>query len=244
MEDAADGEIVDGLHGADGVGDGVDAQSALETVDQNRRLSRCLPAAVGTHRDAETLGGLESIAERVRESGKMFSAVIAASFGCPFEGEVSTDAVVNIAQRLDEMGVNEILLADTIGCAVPSQVRERLTAIGAAVGSSVATGCHFHNTRNTGIANAVAAVESGVRILDASVGGIGGCPFAPRATGNISTEDLCYVLRNMDYATGVDLAALIDVANWVEGYFDDPLPGQLMKAGIFPDDVIARQAAR
>ena len=193
---------------------------------------------------AETLGGLESIAERVRESGKMFSAVIAASFGCPFEGEVSTDAVVNIAQRLDDMGVNEILLADTIGCAVPSQVRERLRAIGAAVGSSVATGCHFHNTRNTGIANAVAAVESGVRILDASVGGIGGCPFAPRATGNISTEDLCYVLRNMDYATGVDLAALIDVANWVEGYFDDPLPGQLMKAGIFPDDVIARQAAR
>ena len=168
---------------------------------------------------------------------------IGASFGCPFEGEVTTEAVVNIGVRLQALGVDEILLADTIGCAVPSQVRERVRALQLALEDFTTVGCHFHNTRNTGIANAVAAVESGVRILDASVGGIGGCPFAPRATGNISTEDLVYVLRNMGYETGINLPQLIDVAAWVEGYFDDPLPGQVMKAGLFPDDVIARQAA-
>ena len=191
----------------------------------------------------ETLNGLESIAGRVKESGRVFSAVIGASFGCPFEGEITTEAVVNIGVRLQALGVDEILLADTIGCAVPSQVRERVSALQLALGDFTTVGCHFHNTRNTGIANAVAAVESGVRILDASVGGIGGCPFAPRATGNISTEDLVYVLRNMGYETGINLPQLIDVAAWVEGYFDDPLPGQVMKAGLFPDDVIARQAA-
>ena len=192
---------------------------------------------------AETMTGLESIAGRVNASSKVFSAVIGASFGCPFEGEVTTSAVVDIGIRLQALGVDEILLADTIGCAVPSQVRQRVEALQSALGDSVAVGCHFHNTRNTGIANAVAAVESGVRILDASVGGIGGCPFAPRATGNISTEDLVYILRNMGYETGIDLPQLINVATWVEGYFDDPLPGQVMKAGLFPDDVIARQVA-
>ena len=192
---------------------------------------------------AETMTGLESIAGRVKASGKVFSAVIGASFGCPFEGEITTEAVVNIGVRLQALGVDEILLADTIGCAVPSEVRERVEALQSVLEDSTAVGCHFHNTRNTGIANAVAAVESGVRILDASVGGIGGCPFAPRATGNISTEDLVYILRNMGYETSIDLPQLIDVATWVEDYFDDPLPGQVMKAGLFPDDVIARQKA-
>ena len=191
---------------------------------------------------AETITGLESIAGRVKASGRVFSAVIGASFGCPFEGEIRTDAVVDIGTRLQALGVDEILLADTIGCAVPSQVRERVAALQSVLEKSTTVGCHFHNTRNTGIANAIAAVESGVTILDASVGGIGGCPFAPRATGNISTEDLVYVLRNMGYETGIDLPQLIGVAAWVEGYFDSPLPGQVMKAGLFPDDVIGRQA--
>ena len=190
---------------------------------------------------AETMTGLESIAGRVKASGKVFSAVIGASFGCPFEGEITTEAVVNIGVRLQALGVDEILLADTIGCAVPTEVRERVDGLQSVLEDSTAVGCHFHNTRNTGIANAVAAVESGVRILDASVGGIGGCPFAPRATGNISTEDLVYILRNMGYETSIDLPQLIDVATWVEDYFDDPLPGQVMKAGLFPDDVIAGQ---
>ena len=135
------------------------------------------------------------------------------------------------------------MLADTIGCAVPSQVRNLINAVRAELSEVIGLGCHFHNTRNTGIANAIAAVEAGIKILDSSIGGIGGCPFAPRATGNISTEDLCYVLRNMGHDIGVDLAKLINVATWVEGFFDEALPGQVMKAGLFPDDVLAKLAA-
>mgnify|MGYP002524949032 CR=1 FL=1 len=101
----------------------------------------------------------------------------------------------------------------------------------------------FRSTRNTGIANAVAAVDAGAQVLDSWIGGIGGCPFAPRATGNISTEGLCYVLRNMGYDIGIDLPKLIDVAKWTESYFDEPLPGQVMTAGLFPDDVLAKLAA-
>jgi isopropylmalate/homocitrate/citramalate synthase len=191
----------------------------------------------------ETLRGLEGIAKRVIESGRLLSGTIGASFGCPFEGNTSTDAVVQIARRYEQIGVHEVMLADTIGCAVPSQVRNLISVVRAELSETIGLGCHFHNTRNTGIANAVAAVEAGVQILDSSVGGIGGCPFAPRATGNIATEDLCYVLRNMGYDIGIDLAKLVDVAKWAEGFFDEPLPGQVMKAGLFPDDVLAKIAA-
>jgi len=103
------------------------------------------------------------------------------------------------------------------------------------VGRDVGLGCHLHNTRNTGFANAAAAVAEGVEFLDSSVGGLGGCPFAPKATGNIATEDLAFMLRNMGYETGIDLEALIDVATWVESFFEAPLPGQVMKAGLFPE---------
>ncbi len=112
---------------------------------------------------------------------------------------------------------------------------ELLGAVRDQVGSSVGLGCHLHNTRNTGFANAAAAVAEGVEFLDSSVGGLGGCPFAPKATGNIATEDLAFMLRNMGYETGIDLEALIDVANWVESFFEAPLPGQVMKAGLFPE---------
>ena len=120
---------------------------------------------------------------------------------------------------------------------MPTQVRERFQAVRAEVGDAVPLGAHFHNTRNTGFANAVAALETGAVEFDASVGGIGGCPFAPRATGNISSEDLCYLLRNMGYDTGVDLPALLGVAEWLQNFFEVPLPGQVMKAGLFPDIV-------
>ena len=191
----------------------------------------------------ETLKGLEGIAKRVIESGRLLSGTIGASFGCPFLGNTSTDVVVEIARRYEQVGIHEVMLADTIGCAVPSQVRNLISVVRAELSETIGLGCHFHNTRNTGIANAVAAVEAGVQILDSSIGGIGGCPFAPRATGNISTEDLCYVLRNMGYDIGIDLAKLVDVAKWAEGFFDEPLPGQVMKAGLFPDDVLAKLAA-
>jgi (R)-citramalyl-CoA lyase len=121
-------------------------------------------------------------------------------------------------------------LADTIGVGVPNQVRNLVEGVAA---QGITVGCHFHDTRNTGIANAAAAVESGATVLDASVGGTGGCPFAPRATGNIATEDLVYLLHNMDYETGIDLDTLIDVANWLAQQLDKELPGRLHKAGDF-----------
>jgi hydroxymethylglutaryl-CoA lyase len=191
----------------------------------------------------ETLAVFEAVAPRVLDAGVRLSGVVGASFGCPFEGEVPVGNVIKVARRMVDGGAGEISIADTIGCAVPNQITERVQAVRAAIGEQVPFGCHFHNTRNTGIANAAAAVMAGVRILDSSIGGIGGCPFAPRATGNIATEDLGYLLRNMGYDTGLDLDALIGVANWTQGYFEAPLPGQVMKAGLFPEVADNRTSA-
>ena len=168
--------------------------------------------------------------ERAHEDGVRISVTLGASFGCPFEGRVPVSNVVRLAERVQRHGPHEIVLADTIGVGVPSQVRELVTGV-AAVGATV--GCHFHNTRNTGFANALAAVEAGVRLLDASCAGTGGCPFAPRATGNIATEDLVYLLHGMGYETGVDLAAVIATASWLAEELGKELPGQTYKAGAF-----------
>ena len=183
------------------------------------------------------------MAGSVTAAGLRLSAVVAAAFGCPFEGEVALSKVTDLARVLVGEGAQDIYLADTIGAAVPNQVAERIAATRDVVGGAVTLGCHLHNTRNTGFANAVAAVQAGVRLLDSSVGGIGGCPFAPRATGNIATEDLCFLLRNMGYETGVDVDAVIEVARWAETSFDAPLPGQVMKAGLFPESAKLRQEA-
>ncbi len=183
----------------------------------------------------ETLVAFETVAENVARAGRQLSATIGASFGCPFEGHVPTERVATLARQLVNAGAKEIILADTIGCAVPIQVKNRISAVADAVGNATPLGCHFHNTRNTGFANAVAAVTAGVRRLDSSVGGMGGCPFAPHATGNIATEDLCYMLRQMGHPTGIDIVELIDVAKWAESFFTAPLPGQVMKAGLFPE---------
>ena len=133
------------------------------------------------------------------------------------------------------MGAKEISLADTIGAAVPTQVSELIKIVGSKISGEICLGVHLHNTRNTGFANAAAAALSGVTYMDASVGGIGGCPFAPRATGNIATEDLCFMLRNMGFETGVKLEKLLSVAEWTQDFFEIPLPGQVMKAGLFPE---------
>ena len=183
----------------------------------------------------ESLASFGEIARTVITSGKKLSGTIGATFGCPFEGEVSLEKVLDIAGRFADAGVHEVGLADTIGCAVPTQITERVAAVLDVIGPDIDLICHFHNTRNTGLANAAAAVMAGVRNFDASLGGIGGCPFAPRATGNIASEDLAYMLRNMGYDTGIDLEKLLEVANWLEGYFPAPLPGQVMKAGLFPE---------
>jgi (R)-citramalyl-CoA lyase len=170
------------------------------------------------------------LVERSRLDGVRVSITLSTAFGDPFEGRVEPAHVLEIAASVAASGPDEMVLADTIGVGVPSQVRELVEGV-AAYGITV--GCHFHDTRNTGIANATAAVESGATVLDASVGGTGGCPFAPRATGNIATEDLVYLLHNMGYTTGIDLDALIEVATWLARQLDKDLPGQLHKAGNF-----------
>ncbi|MBA3383834.1 MAG: hydroxymethylglutaryl-CoA lyase, partial [Actinobacteria bacterium] len=154
------------------------------------------------------------------------SITISVAFGCPFEGRVDPGAVLALAERF--RAADEVVLADTVGVGTPRQVRE-LTELVAALGGTV--GGHFHNTRNTGYANAVAALEAGATVLDASVGGLGGCPFAPRATGNVATEDLVYLLEGDGVETGVDLDELLRVTAWLEEQLGRQLPGQLVRAG-------------
>ncbi len=170
------------------------------------------------------------LTERARLDGVRVSITLSAAFGDPFEGRVDPAHVLHIAERVSQAAPDEIVLADTIGVGVPKGVRELVEGV-LAFGTTV--GCHFHDTRNTGMANAVAAIESGAKVLDAAVGGTGGCPFAPRATGNIATEDLVYLLHGMGYETGIDLDALIEVAAWMSRQLGKQLPGQVYKAGSF-----------
>ncbi|MDQ3791412.1 MAG: hydroxymethylglutaryl-CoA lyase [Actinomycetota bacterium] len=181
-----------------------------------------------TVEDAAELAG--RLVERARLDGVRVSITLSAAFGDPFEGKVEPAHVLAIAEKVAAANPDEIVLADTIGVGVPKGVRELVEGV-LALGTTV--GCHFHDTRNTGIANAAAAVESGATVLDAAVGGTGGCPFAPRATGNIATEDLVYLLHGMGHETGIDLDALIEVAGWMARQLDKELPGQVYKAGNF-----------
>ena len=178
--------------------------------------------------DATELAG--RLVERARLDGVRVSVTLSVAFGCPFEGRVEPKVVLDIAEQVGMAKPDEIVLADTIGVGVPSQVCELVEGTLAFV---TTVGCHFHDTRNTGIANSAAAVETGATVLDASVGGTGGCPFAPKATGNISTEDLVYLLHGMGYETGIDLDALIECAAWLAERLGKGLPGQVYKAGNF-----------
>jgi len=172
----------------------------------------------------------ERILVRADEDGLRATVTLGTSFGCPFEGRVDPGRVLELAARFAAAGADEIVFADTVGVGVPRQVRELVTA-GVALG--VPIGVHLHNTRNTGIANAFAAVEAGASVLDASVGGVGGCPFAPRATGNICTEDLVYLLHGEGIDTGIDLDALVGVAVWLETILGRELEGMVYRAGVF-----------
>src|SRR3954468_3406278 len=170
------------------------------------------------------------IVGRAHGDGLRVTVTISVAFGCPFEGAVDPAHVLDVARRVAETEPHQIVLADTVGVGVPSQVDE---LVGGVAGLGVAVGCHFHNTRNTGFANAVAAIAAGCTVLDASLGGTGGCPFAPRATGNIATEDLVYLLHGMGHETGIDLDALIEHAAWLSAQLGTELPGQVHKAGTF-----------
>jgi hydroxymethylglutaryl-CoA lyase len=190
----------------------------------------------------ESIDAWLDIARAARTAGIRAQVTVSAAFGCPFEGEVPVDRVVEIAKRVAEAEPYEICIADTIGVGVPAQVTMILGRVRAAV-PGVRLRCHFHNTRNTGLANAYAALEAGVRSFDASVGGIGGCPFAPAATGNIPTEDLVYLLDRSGYETGVSLDALIETARWLATQLGRPVPGMLSRAGRFPRGEMARPLA-
>jgi hydroxymethylglutaryl-CoA lyase len=179
-----------------------------------------------------------TIAEIVKEarSAKLFFGVtIGASFGCPFEGEIAPARVAEMVRQFADLGVDEIALADTIGVAVPSDVTRLLDLIAPAIGD-IPLRVHFHNTRNTGVANAYAAVQAGVRIIDASCGGVGGCPFAPGATGNVATEDVLYLLQRMGIETGVSIEKIIDTAKWLEGPLGSAMPAMVSRAGVFPPE--------
>jgi hydroxymethylglutaryl-CoA lyase/(R)-citramalyl-CoA lyase len=168
---------------------------------------------------------------RARDDGVRMRVTIAVSFGCPFEGPVGEHRVLAVAEALAVESPAEIVLADTIGVGVPTQVRalvRRVADLGVPVGG------HFHDTRNTGVANAVAALEAGVATLDAAVGGAGGCPFAPGATGNVATEDLVYVLERMGVRTGVDLDGLLACSAWLAAELGRELPGAVTRAGGWP----------
>jgi isopropylmalate/homocitrate/citramalate synthase len=178
----------------------------------------------------ESVAAAKRIVERAHADGIRATVTIGVSFGCPFEGAVDPAKVLSLAEQLSSGGADEVVFADTVGVGVPRQV-EHLVSEGVKLGKPI--GVHLHNTRNTGFVNAYAAIDAGATVLDASVGGIGGCPFAPRATGNISTEDLVYMLHGEGIETGIDLDELISVAEWLEGVLERQLEGQIYRAGSF-----------
>jgi len=230
------------MAGAEEVVAGVDRRNGVELaglVLNEQGFERLRETALD--RANVTLGATESFNERngnaslaaatarvqriLAAADRPTTATISVAFGCPFEGPVDSAHVVELAAKLD---ADELVLADTIGVATPRQVRDLVQRVGE-LGKPV--GFHGHNTRNTGYANALAALEAGAEILDASVGGLGGCPYAPRATGNIATEDLVYLLEGEGIETGVDLEALIGVSQWLESVLGRPLEGQVYRAG-------------
>jgi hydroxymethylglutaryl-CoA lyase len=182
---------------------------------------------------AESVTAWLEIARAATAAGIRAQVTLSAAFGCPFEGEVAPERVVALAREVAAGDPVEIAIADSIGAGVPAQVTDLVGRLREAL-PGMRLRCHFHNTRNTGIANAWAAVEAGVETLDSSLGGIGGCPFAPAATGNIPTEDLLYMLSRMRIDTGIDLDRALDTARWLEERLGRRIPGLLTKAGRFP----------
>lgn len=175
----------------------------------------------------------ENIAAKAKKSGVRCSLTISTAFGCPFQGEVPPEQVIRLVERVAGNDTYEIALADTIGCAVPSQVTDLFSAV-MEIAPNANFRAHFHNTRNTGLANCYAAVEAGVGSIDASVGGIGGCPFAPRATGNVPSEDLVYMLSRMGIETGIRNDKLIETGEWIGEQLGHAVPAMIGKAGVFP----------
>jgi isopropylmalate/homocitrate/citramalate synthase len=201
---------------------------------------RCARAVVATTREfnrrnlgvepGETLNDIALMCRHAAGAGVTVVATISTAFGCPYEGRVPPTVTVEMAKRLADAGCRELILADTTGMGVPDQVGDVTRAVLAATAPTI-IGAHMHNTRNTGYANVMEAIRAGATVIDASLGGIGGCPFAPKATGNIATEDLVHMLERSGIGTGIDLRALLDAAAWLERALGRPLPGLVSKAG-------------
>ncbi len=183
---------------------------------------------------AESLAAWNEIAPLARAVGARAELTISVAFGCPFVGEVAIERVIDVARQAAASLPDAITLADTIGVAVPQQVKAVFEGVRAALPTDIALRAHFHNTRNTAVANAQAALDAGVRSFDASVGGIGGCPFAPNATGNVASEDLLYLFERSGYQTGVDLNRLIAVAQWLGQRLNKTMPSMVSRAGGWP----------
>ena len=210
------------------VGAGVDEVNVVVGVsDTFSRRNQNVGADEAMRMAAEVVAG-------ARDRGLFTTVTLSTAFGCPFEGEVPIARVLPLAAQAAEAGVDELALGDTIGVGVPSQVRALTAELGPALGP-IPLRYHFHNTRNTGFANAFAAVLDGVTVLDSSAGGVGGCPFAPKATGNIATDDLVYLLSRMGYATGFDLPRLLPTAQFLSEQLGHQVPALLPRAGVFPD---------
>ena len=199
------------------------AASGLDRVNVTFAATETFNQRNGNATLAEAIERAEAILGAAGETPA--TVTISCSFGCPFEGRVDPGVVAELAARFDDRA--EVVLADTIGVATPS-------AVGALVEQAQAAGFHGHNTRNTGYSNCLAALEAGAHVLDASVGGLGGCPFSPRATGNVATEDLVYLLEGEGIETGVDLDALVGVSRWLEEVLGRTLEGYVYRAGTWP----------
>jgi hydroxymethylglutaryl-CoA lyase len=183
-----------------------------------------------------------AIARAARAAGMRANVMISSAFGCPFEGEVPLRRILDLVDEVLEGEPVELGIADSIGVGVPAQVTEMIGAIREHTGS-IPIRCHFHNTRNTGLANAQAALDAGAASLDASIGGIGGCPFAPAATGNIPTDDLLYMLDRSGIVTGVSLEKVVETSKWLQQQLGRSTPAMLPKAGIFPKVAEQHRAA-
>jgi hydroxymethylglutaryl-CoA lyase len=210
-------------------------ETSVDEINMNVSASNTFNLKNQASDTDETIEVLGRVVQDASGSGIPVTGTIATSWGCPFEGEVSLDRLLLVAESVAATGVSEIAIADTIGVADPWSVAERVSHVQQVVGD-IPLRAHFHNTRNTGIANAYAAIQTGVSTLDSSVGGLGGCPFAPNATGNIATDDLVYMLDRAGLSTGVDLESVIEVSRGLGTLLDHPLEAMLPRAGGFPDN--------
>lgn len=217
-------------------------QRGAERAIATRRIDQLGAVAVSTDTFAmanqgqtsdESVEAAKAVIELARAEGRTAQCTIAASFGCPFEGEVAEDRIVQMAVAIVEAGPVEIALADTIGVANPAHVARLVERVRQAV-QPLPVRVHFHNTRNTGLANVWAAVNAGATVVDASLGGLGGCPFAPGAAGNVPSEDVVYMLERAGVGTGMDLDKLIEASNWLSEVMGRKLPGMVAQAPHFP----------